>query len=180
METTEPMSPVTSQVFYRSKLSFGLVNLKPILPGHVLICPLRVVPRVADLSAEEIADLYLAVQKIGTVIERAYGGEALTISTQDGPAAGQSVPHVHVHVLPRKPTDFNGENDEVYPVLELAEDNLLDDHQSLARSNGEDRPRKKAGSIKVDADENRPPRSLEDMEKEARWLEQLLAADRTA
>lgn len=86
---------------------------------------------------------------------------------RDGPAAGQSVPHVHVHILPRKYTDFNGQNDEVYPVLESSEDALqtdLERHEQSQRA-----PEK----IKVDADEDRPPRTLEEMEKEARWLESL-------
>jgi len=50
---------VTSQVFYVTKLSVALVNLKPILPGHSLVIPRRNVPRYTDLSSEEIADLFL-------------------------------------------------------------------------------------------------------------------------
>ena len=50
---------VTTQVFYVSKLSAALVNLKPILPGHSLVIPRRNVPRYTDLSSEEVADLFL-------------------------------------------------------------------------------------------------------------------------
>jgi bis(5'-adenosyl)-triphosphatase len=42
---------------------------------------------------------------------------------QDGPAAGQTVPHVHIHVLPRRPGDFE-KNDEVYDELDRAEAHL--------------------------------------------------------
>ena len=61
-----------------------------------------------------MADLYLSVHEIAPKLERHYGGEALTISIQDGAAAGQTVPHVHVHVLPRRPGDFEP-NDKVSP-----------------------------------------------------------------
>jgi HIT domain len=45
---------VTSQTFYTSNLCAALVNLKPIVPGHSLVIPLRVVPRYVDLSPEEV------------------------------------------------------------------------------------------------------------------------------
>ena len=43
---------------------------------------MRVVPRLADLSPDEITDLFLSVQKVGKVIEKEYGGQGLTISCQ--------------------------------------------------------------------------------------------------
>jgi bis(5'-adenosyl)-triphosphatase len=49
---------------------------------------------------------------VGTVAERHFKGQSLTLAIQDGPYAGQTVPHVHIHVLPRKPGDFE-KNDEV-------------------------------------------------------------------
>ena len=45
---------VTSQVFHTTKLCAALVNLKPIVPGHSLVIPKRVVPQFADLSREEV------------------------------------------------------------------------------------------------------------------------------
>ena len=94
--------------------------------------------------------------------------ECLCARNRDGPAAGQSVPHVHVHLLPRKFTDFGGENDEVYPLLETSEAELKGD---LATESGEGK--RTTGKFRVDADEDRPPRTGEEMEKEARWLEGL-------
>lgn len=48
---------VSTQVFYSTKLSAALVNLKPILPGHCLVIPRRVVPRFTDLSSDEVPSL---------------------------------------------------------------------------------------------------------------------------
>ncbi|KAG8726082.1 hypothetical protein FRC12_023724 [Ceratobasidium sp. 428] len=160
---------VTRQVFIRSRLSFGIVNLKPIVPGHVLVVPNRVVPRLSDLSPEEVADVFCTVQRVGDLVQKAYKSEALTIACQDGPAAGQSVPHVHVHILPRRFTDFNGNNDQVYPILEEAEGRLPDQLRAIS-----DSKTKVPEPIKVD-DENRTPRTLEEMEKEAAWLQSLFS-----
>ncbi|XP_072026527.1 bis(5'-adenosyl)-triphosphatase-like isoform X1 [Amphiura filiformis] len=106
-----------SQVFFRSGLSFGFVNRKPVLPGHILVSPLRVVERFRDLTNDELADLFQSTQIISKVIEQEYNATSLSIALQDGPDAGQTVEHVHVHVLPRKPEDFKA-NDEIYDKLQ--------------------------------------------------------------
>ncbi|XP_009995310.1 PREDICTED: bis(5'-adenosyl)-triphosphatase [Chaetura pelagica] len=89
-----------SVVFLKTELSFALVNRKPVVPGHVLVCPLRPVERFRDLCPEEVADLFRTAQRVGDVVEKHFCGTSLTISIQDGPEAGQTVKHVHVHVLP--------------------------------------------------------------------------------
>ena len=107
----------SSVVFFRSKLTFGFVNRKPVVPGHVLLSPVRVVERFCDLSEDEVADLFLSTQKIARVVEKHFKASSLTIAVQDGPDAGQTVRHVHVHILPRRKGDFS-ENDDIYKVLE--------------------------------------------------------------
>ncbi|KXS18826.1 HIT-like protein [Gonapodya prolifera JEL478] len=114
-----------SEVFFNSRLSLGIVNLKPLVPGHVLVLPRRVAFRFSDLTHEEVADLFLSVQTIGKVIENQYGGEGLTVAIQDGPAAGQTVKHVHVHIIPRRSGDYP-HNDDIYEDIQ---------HGSLAAVN---------------------------------------------
>jgi hypothetical protein len=81
-----------SQVFYSSRSSMALVNLKPLVPGHIIVLPQRVAVRFQDLRPEEATDLFLSVHEIAPRLEAHYGGQALTISIQDGAAAGQTVP----------------------------------------------------------------------------------------
>ncbi|XP_061051450.1 bis(5'-adenosyl)-triphosphatase isoform X2 [Eubalaena glacialis] len=102
-----------SVVFLKTELSFALVNRKPVVPGHVLVCPLRPVERFRDLRPNEVADLFQAAQRVGTAVEKHFQGTSLTFSVQDGPEAGQTVKHVHIHVLPRKAGDFH-RNDSIY------------------------------------------------------------------
>ncbi|KAJ8409313.1 hypothetical protein AAFF_G00235110 [Aldrovandia affinis] len=56
-------------------------------------------------------------QRVADVVERHFQGTSLTIAIQDGPEAGQTVKHVHVHVLPRRAGDFE-KNDSVYDELQ--------------------------------------------------------------
>ncbi|KAG0307321.1 hypothetical protein BGZ98_000556 [Dissophora globulifera] len=84
--------------------------------GHVLIVSRRPVPRFLDLTPEEVSDMFQSAQKIGKIIEKEYDASSLTIACQDGPDAGQSVPHVHVHVIPRRLGDF-ANNDDIYDQI---------------------------------------------------------------
>ncbi|EJC98682.1 diadenosine 5',5'''-P1,P4-tetraphosphate asymmetrical hydrolase [Fomitiporia mediterranea MF3/22] len=173
---------VTRQAFYRTAHAFAIVNLKPIVPGHVLVIPTRVVPRLSDLSSSEVGELFTSVQLVGRVVERAYGADSLTIACQDGLAAGQSIPHVHVHVLPRKLPGrpdggdaFSENNDAVYPALEDSEHTLPRDLQAMQRevnkrATKEVEGDKRMNRLKVDADDERPPRTVEEMVREAEWL----------
>ncbi|RAK99232.1 HIT family protein [Aspergillus ibericus CBS 121593] len=157
---------VTTQVFHLTPHTYALVNLKPILPGHVLISPRRVVPRVTDLTPTETSDLFLTVRRVARMIERVYGASSLNIAIQDGVDAGQSVPHVHAHVIPRRRGDLDarGGVDAVYELLDGEEGDLRGGLGAGGDGNG-GRGRR---FPKVD-DEGRVARGMEEMEGEA-WM----------
>jgi bis(5'-adenosyl)-triphosphatase len=127
-----------SEVFAETPLSLGFVNLKPVVPGHVLFVPRRVVHRLADLRRDELHDLWSLVHACAPALEQHFGATASTFAVQDGAAAGQTVPHVHVHVLPRKAGDFE-RNDEVYDGIDDSERKLSRDldKERVARSPSE-------------------------------------------
>lgn len=103
-------------MFLTTALSYAFTNRKPVVPGHVLVSPLRPVERFADLTSEEVSDLFLCVHRVFPVLQQAHSSPALTIAVQDGREAGQSVQHVHVHLLPRRQGDF-ARNDDIYDEL---------------------------------------------------------------
>lgn len=165
---------VTSQVFHSTSHSFALVNLKPLLPGHVLICPHRRVARVSQLTSAEVTDLFLTVQRISRMIERVFSASALNIAIQDGKDAGQSVPHVHCHVIPRKGGDLDdrGGSDAIYDMLDGEEGNLAA-HQRDSENNQNGLKDHVRGGDRQDfakPDAERLPRSMTEMEAEAEWL----------
>jgi diadenosine tetraphosphate (Ap4A) HIT family hydrolase len=128
-----------ASIFYRSpsELSIAFVNLRPIVPGHVLVMSARAVARLEDLTDEEHDDMWRTVRVVQGILKQQYADKAnaatnasdkttssssasslsFNVAVQDGRAAGQSVPHVHVHILPRSPGDF-ARNDDVYQELE--------------------------------------------------------------
>ncbi|KAJ5173671.1 Histidine triad (HIT) protein [Penicillium coprophilum] len=165
------------QVFHTTPLTFALVNLKPILPGHVLVSPRRVVPRVADLTPAETSDLFLTVRRVGRMVERVYSATSLNIAVQDGAHAGQSVPHVHAHIIPRKAADLDhaGGTDAVYDLLDGDEGDLGKAFKNAVpteggcQSNGAVNSGRRSRFPVVDNDA-RKPREEEDMRAEADML----------
>ncbi|KAG7373956.1 HIT-like domain containing protein [Nitzschia inconspicua] len=148
-----------ASIFSRTALSAAFVNLRPIVPGHVLIMPQRIVPLMADLTTEEYTDMWLLVRQVQGMLQRHYNATAFNVAVQDGRAAGQSVPHVHVHILPRTKGDFQ-RNDDIYEALE------------------EWAPRidmvKERTSIDVPDDKDRVDRTLDMMAEEAATYRRLL------
>ena len=106
-----------NQIFHRTAHSFALVNLRPLVPGHVLICSNRVTPLLSDLEEDEYNDLWRTVRVVQKVLKQQYKCDAFNVAVQDGEGAGQSVPHVHVHILPRYRGDLE-RNDDIYDKLE--------------------------------------------------------------
>ncbi len=120
-----PVSLMSAQVFLRGQLCRAFVNIKPVLPGHVLVAPARSVARVSSLTPAELADLFETARAAGALVQAAHRASALQLSVQDGPASGQSVPHVHVHVIPRRPGDLEA-GDDVYSLLEASSGVIAD------------------------------------------------------
>jgi bis(5'-adenosyl)-triphosphatase len=152
------------QVFYVSpnKLCYASVNLKPVKDGHSLIIVRRPVERVHDLDPEELTEMWQSAQLVSRVLEQKFSCPSLTFAIQDGKDAGQTMPQVHIHIVPRCPDDFK-HNDEVYEALESA--------SQLARLHMENQH-----LPHLDLDNSREPRTLDEMVQEASEMRTQIAA----
>lgn len=174
---------VASQVFHisPSRLSFGLVNLKPLLPGHILICPVRSVPRLSQLNSTEVADLFNTVQNVSRTLQRVYQASSFNVAIQDGIDAGQSVPHVHVHVIPRQKGDYDdkGGGDRIYDAMDGEEGDVGKAFLEMQRVRDE-RMKNESREFVGAPDSDRKARSEEEMKMEAEWLRGEVEKDREA
>jgi bis(5'-adenosyl)-triphosphatase len=159
-----------SCIFYRSPRSLSFVNLRPIVTGHVLVMPRRCVPLLQDLDDDEYDDLWRTVRHTQRILRAAYSSSSsitsFNVAVQDGPAAGQSVPHVHVHILPRlsQGDDFV-RNDDVYEALELWAPR--EPRRGGEEEDGGESSRPSRRRLEVADDDQRRDRTLEEMEREA-------------
>ncbi|EAY13815.1 HIT domain containing protein [Trichomonas vaginalis G3] len=107
-----PWTIPKEHIFYESELSFAFVNLRPACEGHVLISPKRVVQFFDLLTDAEKLDLLNTATHVRDTMKASMHTEGCAMTIQDGPAAGQTVPHVHFHVIPRNfPTKFSSSPD---------------------------------------------------------------------
>jgi bis(5'-adenosyl)-triphosphatase len=172
-----------ASIFYRSPgtLSTAFVNLRPIVPGHVLVMSARSVARIEDLTDEEHDDLWRSVRVVQGILKQQYSEKAtatdadkttstsllsFNVAVQDGRAAGQSVPHVHVHILPRSSGDF-ARNDDIYQELE-------EWAPRAPVANTADAAVEDTAKLDVPDDDQRRDRTREEMAQEAAMYREIL------
>jgi diadenosine tetraphosphate (Ap4A) HIT family hydrolase len=88
-----------------NNLAWAFPSNIPIVPGHVLICPKRCVAKFEDLTFEEKEAIYILIKKLKQSLIKLFNAQGFNYAWNEGKLAGQSVPHFHLHLLPRKEAD---------------------------------------------------------------------------
>eukprot|EP01056_Protomagalhaensia_sp_Gyna25_P001350 Protomagalhaensia_sp_Gyna_25__1349@NODE_1678_length_1631_cov_37_841709_g507_i1_p2_GENE_NODE_1678_length_1631_cov_37_841709_g507_i1NODE_1678_length_1631_cov_37_841709_g507_i1_p2_ORF_typecomplete_len160_score24_97HIT/PF01230_23/9e24DcpS_C/PF11969_8/2_2e07GalP_UDP_tr_C/PF02744_17/0_00063GalP_UDP_tr_C/PF02744_17/1e04DUF4921/PF16268_5/0_0023DUF4921/PF16268_5/57CwfJ_C_1/PF04677_15/0_0016GAF_2/PF13185_6/0_066Baculo_helicase/PF04735_12/0_088_NODE_1678_length_1631_cov_37_841709_g507_i1141620 len=93
------------EVFCENETCFATVNLKPVRPGHTMIITKTVKHRFAELSSQEISDMSSLAERVIRLLVSHYNlDRGVTMAIQDGRDAGQTVNHLHLHILPEGPS----------------------------------------------------------------------------
>ena len=100
-------------------LCFARWDKFPVSPGHMLVIPKRHFESVFDATADELSAFWEVIGQVRQVIEKEYQPDAYNIGINDGQAAGQSVFHVHFHVIPRYKGDVENPLGGVRGVIPL-------------------------------------------------------------
>lgn len=97
-----------SHVIYEDEEFIAILDKYPISIGHTLVMPKKHHARVNDLTEQQFCALYQRVHILNRLITSRIGAAASHISVNDGAAANQLIPHVHVHIIPRNVDDHAG------------------------------------------------------------------------
>ncbi|HSA91521.1 MAG TPA: HIT family protein [Terriglobales bacterium] len=90
-------------VVFRSEATLAFLDQRPLFPGHCLLVPLRHYETLADLPPEAVAPVFADVQLVARAVEEAMQAEGTLVAINN--RVSQSVPHLHVHVVPRRRKD---------------------------------------------------------------------------
>ena len=96
---------VQKRAIIRNGLAWAFPTNIPIVPGHVLIAPVRCVALFEDLTTAEKQAIFDLRDQVKKALVKAFGAEGFNYAWNEGKLAGQSVPHFHLHVVPRKTGD---------------------------------------------------------------------------
>ena len=105
------------EVIASSALSLAFFDGFPVSPGHTLIIPRRHVASFFDLTKEERQDLLSLLDHVKCIIEEKYHPDGYNVGVNVGEAAGQSVLHVHMHLIPRYKGDVTNPRGGVRGVI---------------------------------------------------------------
>ena len=86
---------------YEDDLVLAFMDVMPQGEGHVLVIPKAPARGLLDVAPDTLAALIVRVQKVATAVKTAFAADGLTILQYNEPAGGQSVFHLHFHVVPR-------------------------------------------------------------------------------
>jgi histidine triad (HIT) family protein len=99
---------ICANIIDQNNRAIAFLDAFPLSAGHTLIIPKSHYSKVQDMNKEDSSDVFNLLWKLSGVVEKAAGVNASTIAIHNGKAAGQEVPHVHIHVIPRTTGDGAG------------------------------------------------------------------------
>lgn len=86
---------------YEDEATLAFMDIMPQVEGHTLVIPKEGAESIFDLSPEGAAALIRSTQKVAAAVKEATQAPGIMIAQLNGPAAGQTVFHIHFHILPR-------------------------------------------------------------------------------
>lgn len=96
---------IPAAIVYEDDQVIAFMDAGQVNPGHVLVATRRQVETLMELEEAEVAHLFAVAHRVARAVQAAFTPEGMTLLQTNRPAGWQTVPHVHVHVLPRHAND---------------------------------------------------------------------------
>ena len=99
---------IPAQVIYKNEFILAFLDTGPLADGHLLVIPREHFALMTDLSSDQVGRLTGILPKLGRALLNVAGAEGFNVLLNQGPSAGQVVPHLHFHLIPRRSEDGLG------------------------------------------------------------------------
>lgn len=100
-----PFCSPKSELIIENELVYAVYDNFPVSDGHVLVIPKRHTENYFELTVEEQIACFYIVNKVKTVLDKKYSPDGYNVGININKIAGQTIPHVHVHLIPRYKND---------------------------------------------------------------------------
>ncbi|ADD67837.1 histidine triad (HIT) protein [Denitrovibrio acetiphilus DSM 12809] len=91
-----------TKIVLRNETCFAVYDIFPATEGHMLVVPLRHAPSFFDYTPEEISDVWALVSECKGLLDERFSPDGYNIGMNLGECAGQTVFHLHIHIIPRR------------------------------------------------------------------------------
>lgn len=105
MSVFTELAEIAERTYLENELAFAVLGNMPITPGHTLIIPRREVATWAELMQDELGAIHELSVAAMAHLKEVFGAEGFNCAWNQGEKYGQSVPHFHLHIVPRTPGD---------------------------------------------------------------------------
>ncbi|HVV47993.1 MAG TPA: HIT family protein [Bryobacteraceae bacterium] len=92
-----------AEFVWRGEDAVAFLDIRPLFPGHVLLIPASHVPTLTDLPARQVGPLFQTAQRLASAVEKAMEAQGTFVAINN--RVSQSVPHLHIHIVPRRKGD---------------------------------------------------------------------------
>ena len=99
---------IPSEVIFENKRVLAFLDVNPCSNGHTVVIPKKHYEKLSQIPDKEVKNLFSVVVKLAEKIQKQMKASAFNIGINDGEFAGQVIPHVHVHIIPRYKGDGGG------------------------------------------------------------------------
>lgn len=99
---------VETNIVFEDERTLAFLDANPLAKGHTIVIPKDHVGRLEKLERDVAQAVFHTVHRLTGPIQEAVSASASTIAINNGPASGQEIPHVHIHIIPRFPGDGGG------------------------------------------------------------------------
>jgi histidine triad (HIT) family protein len=97
------LGQLPAHVVFDDEQCVAFLDHRPLLPGHCLVVPKAHYPTLGDLPVDQVGPYFAVVQRLAGAVEHAFAADGCFVAANI--RVSQSVPHLHVHVVPRRRGD---------------------------------------------------------------------------
>ncbi len=148
---------IPAKKVYEDSETLAFLDINPRNPGHTLVIPKVHAETIFEISEEDLRNLISAVRKLSIAVKEGTRSDGISISASNGKSAGQMVPHLHFHIIPRFATEGPPGLEGILPVKKLDDKSMdkvvegIKENLGIVASQEQQPPRRKEKAEKSSA-----------------------------